>query len=265
MDLNLKGRVALITGSTRGLGKAIAESLAAEGADIIVNGRWSKTVGNTAYEIEHKFHHNINAHQFTCDVTNSKGIKEFFQKKMPQLGRLDILINNVGNIEKFGSFIELEDEDWLRCYDLTFMSAVRLIREALPFLTASGNGRIINISSLIAHQPGKNFPHYAPAKAALNNLTKYLAGTLGNSNITVNAICPSNIDRITNVKDRAKRDGISIEDAERKIHEEENKSPLGRVGSLEDVANLVAYLASDKAVFMTGHIYNVDGGITKGI
>lgn len=266
MDLGLKGRVALVTGSTRGLGKAIAEALAAEGADVIINGRRSKTVGNTAYEIEHKFNHGIHAYQCACDVTDLNRIKEFFHEKMPQIGRLDILVNNVGNIEKFGSFTELKDEDWLRCYNLTFMSAVRFIRESLPFLTASGNGRIINISSLIAHQPGKNFPQYAPAKAALNLLTKYLADNLGNRNILVNAICPTNVDWEKMSKDRAERDGISLQDAQKKIYEEEkNKSPLGRVGTLEDVANLAVYLASDKAIFLTGHIYNVDGGITKGV
>lgn len=269
MNLELKGRLALITGSTRGLGKAIAEALAAEGADIIVNGRWSKTVGNVAYEIEHKLNHNIHAYQCTCDATDPKKIREFFNEKMPQIGQLDILVNNVGNLEKFGSFFELEDEDWLRCYDLICMSTVRFTREAIPYLEKSGHGRIINVSSLSSHQPGNFFPNYSAAKAAMNNLTKHLANALGSKNILVNAICPSTLSSggwDQNIVDRSIRDGITIEQAEQLMRKEEDKkSPLGRMGSAEDVANLVAYLASDKANFLTGHIYDVDGGITRGI
>src|SRR3989344_3614930 len=242
MNLELKGRLALVTGSTRGLGKAIAMALAQEGAEVIINGRHEESVLKTMKEISNK--HRVTTWACPVDVTDGEAIKTFFRLgSVAAKGRLDILVNNVGNIEKFGSFTELKDEDWLRCYDLTFMSAVRFIREALPFLTASGNGRIINISSLISRQPGNFFPHYAPAKAALNNLTKYLANNLGNRNILVNAICPSNVDLENNIKNRSERDGISIEDA----------------------ANLVVYLSSDKANFLTGHIYNVDGGITKGL
>ena len=265
MELNLKGRLALVTGSTRGLGKAIAMSLAQEGVEVIINGRYEVSVIETMKKISDIYQ--VQTWACPVDVTDNKAIKTFFELgPIAAKGSLDILVNNVGNIERFGSFTDLEDEDWLRCYDLTFMSAVRFIRSALPFLTASGSGRIINISSLIAHQPGNNFPHYAPAKAALNNLTKYLAGILGNRNITVNAICPSNVDWQKNVEDRAKRDGISIRDAQVKILEvERGKSPLGTVGSPEDVANLAVYLSSSRADFLTGHIYNVDGGITRGI
>ena len=265
MNLELKGRLALVTGSTRGLGKAIAMALAQEGAEVIINGRHEESVLKTMKEISNK--HRVTTWACPVDVTDGEAIKTFFRLgSVAAKGRLDILVNNVGNIEKFGSFTELKDEDWLRCYDLTFMSAVRFTREALPFLTASGSGRIINISSLISHQPGNNFPHYAPAKAALNNLTKYLATILGMKKILVNAICPSNVDYTEMSEDRAKREHISTDEAWWKIFEEEkNKSPLGRAGSLEDVANLVVYLASDKAKFLTGHIYNVDGGITRGL
>ena len=269
MNLELKGRLALVTGSTRGLGKAIAEALAAEGADIIINGRWSKTVGNVAYEIEHKFGHNIHVYQCACDATDPKKIKEFFSGKMLQISHLDILVNNIGNLEKFGNFFELEDENWLRCYDLTCMSAVRFTREAIPYLERSGRGRIINISSLSSHQPGNFSPHYSAAKAAMNNLTKHLANVLGGKNILVNAVCPSTLSSggwAQNIIDRSRRDGITTEQAEQLMRNEDNKkSPLGRIGMAEDVANLVVYLASDKANFLTGHIFDIDGGITRGV
>jgi len=271
MDLGLKGKIALITGSTRGLGKAIAEALAAEGADIIVNGRWSKTLGNVAYEIEHRFNHNIQAFQCVCDVTDPNRIKEFFHEKMPQIGRLDILVNNVGNIETFGKFEDLNEDDWRKSFELTFMSAVRFVEASLPYLKISDQPRIINISSLSAHQPsfmGLN-PHYGMAKAAIVNLTKNLANDFGRYGITVNAVCPSTLSGggwEQNIKDRAERDKITAERAEAiMMAEESKKSPLNQMGGLKDAASLVVFLASANARFLTGHCYNVDGGITRSI
>lgn len=269
MDLNLKGRTALVTGSTRGLGRAIVEALAQEGANVIINGRWSKTVGETAYEIEHKFNHKIQVHQCVCDATNLAAIKRFFQEKMPQIGQMDILVNNVGHAEKFGGFFNLTDEDWVSCYDLVCMSTVRFIREAMPFLKISGRGKIINISSLSSHQPGNFNYHYVAAKAAINALTKQLVTILAKQNILINAICPSTLDGGSwkrNVSDRARRSNIPTEEAESIMRLEElQKSPLYQMGTLENVANMVVYLASDKANFQTGHIYDIDGGITKGL
>ncbi len=267
MDTNLKGRVALVTGSSHGLGKAIAEALASEGADIIVSGHHAAKVGNTAYEIENKF--GVLAYQFTGDATNSYRIRGLFREKMPLIGRLDILINNVGNIEKFGRFEDLTEEDWQRSFDLTFMSAVRFISVSLPYLKKSTQARIINIASLSAHQPSGLNPHYGMAKAGLINLTKNLSLDFGKYGITVNTVCPSTLAGggwYQNIQDRAMRDNISPEEAERLMRQQEiKKSPLGKMGKLEDVASHVVFLASSNAGFLTGHCYNVDGGITRSI
>lgn len=267
MDTNLKGRVALVTGSSRGLGKAIACKLAEERAEVIINGRNGSDVRNVADEIERKF--SVLAHQFTSDVTNPNGIRRFFREEIPRIGRLDILVNNVGNIEKFGSFEDLEDDDWFRSFDLGFMSAVRFIKASLPYLKNSDQARIINIASLSAHQPSGRNPHYSIAKAAMVNLTKSLANDFGKYGITVNTVCPSTLAGggwHQNIQDRAIRDNISPEEAERLMRQEEiKKSPLGKIGELEDVANQVICLASASAKFSTGHCYNVDGGITRSI
>lgn len=268
MDLSLKGRTALITGSTRGLGRAITEALAQEGVNVIINGRWDKTVAETAYEIEHKFDHKIRAYQCVCDTTNLEAVKTFFEKQI-LVSKLDILVNNVGHAEKFGGFFDLTDEDWFDCFDLVCMSTVRLIREAIPFLRASGRGRIINISSLSSHQPGNFNHHYVCAKATINILTKQLAPFLAKYNILINAICPSTLGGGSwkrNVADRARRSNISLEEAESIMRLEElQKSPLYQIGTLANVADMVVYLASDRANFQTGHIYDIDGGITKGL
>lgn len=272
MDLKLAGKFALVTGSTRGLGKAIAMALAEEGADLVINGRWSKTVGDTAHEIEREFGHNIQAHQCVCDATDSQKIKEFFREKMPLFGdKLDILVNNVGNIEKFGKFEDLNEEDWQRSFNLTYMSAVRFIYASLPHLKKSDQARIINISSLSGHQPsfiGLN-PHYGMAKAGMLNLTKNLANDFGRYGITVNTICPGTLAGggwEQNIKNRAERENLTAEEAEKIMRQEESrKSPLGKMGALKDVADLVVFLSSSKASFLTGHCYNIDGGITRSV
>lgn len=268
MDLDLKGKLALVTGSTGGLGKVIAMTLAKEGADIIINGRSKESVQKTMKEISDKYH--VRTSACLVDARDGKAIKKFFKSSpIKARGSLDILVNNVGHVEKFGRFTDLTDEDWLHCYELVCMSTVRFTREALPYLEKSVQGRVINISSLASHQPGNFNHHYNAAKAAVNTLTKQLALTLGNKNILVNAICPSTLDGGSwerNVKDRAARQGLSYQKTEQIMRREEfKKSPLGRMGTLEDVADMVAYLASDKAGFQTGHIYDIDGGITRGI
>lgn len=266
MNTNLNGRVALVTGSSRGLGRAIAEALAAEKVQVIINGRDPSQVNKTAREIEDKF--KISIHQFVGDATKTEEIDYFFNNKMP-VTRLDVLVNNVGNLETSGLFFELKDEDWFEAFDLSFMSMIRFSRAAYPYLKKSGHGRIINISSLPAHQPGKANPHYAAAKGALLPVSKMLATEFAKDNILVNVICPSTLHGggwYENVKKRAKRYKISeVEAEEQMLKNESAKSPLGRLGTLEEVANQVVFLASDCSGFVTGQCINVDGGITKSI
>lgn len=267
MDLNLKGRLALVTGSSRGLGKAIAMALAMEGADVIINGRNREKLNQTALEIGLKS--NTNIHNCCVDTTKVDEINKFFEENSRWLTKLDILVNNTGNLEKFGLFFDLKDEDWLKQYELTCLSVVRFSRIAYPYLKDSGHGRIINIGSLPAHQPGVANHHYAAAKAALLPLTKMMANQFAKDNILVNIICPSTLlggGWVENVKRKAERDNISAIRAEEiMLKEESSKSPLGRIGQLDDVANLVTFLASDLANFMTGQCLNVDGGITRSI
>lgn len=267
MDLDLKGLTALVTGSSHGLGKAIAKTLAAEGADVIINGRNRDNLNRVALEIGWQSH--VNIHNCCVDATDTREVKKFFRDSRSWLGKLDILVNNVGNLETFGNFMDLDDNAWLRSYELTFMSMVRFTREAIPLLKMAAGASIINIGSLVSHQPGKFNHHYVAAKAAMLAVSKQLANELGDSGIRVNVICPSTIKDggwFENVKDKARRMNISESEAEQIMESEtKDKSPLKRIGYAEDVADLVAYLASSKAKFLTGHCYNIDGGITRSI
>lgn len=267
MNLGLEGRTALITGSSRGIGRAIAIGLAQEGANVVICGRNY----NELLALEEKIigEYNVVVGSYEVDATNPESIEKMFQGVERDIGSIDILVNNIGNLEKSGGFDDLEDDDWIRMYDLGFMSAVRFTRTVLPWLKRSDQARIVNIASIPAHQPGSFNPHYSTTKAALLNLTKHLANNLAKDSILVNAICPSTImggGWDTNVKNRANKMGIPVHEAEElMLKEEQAKSPLGKIGQLDDVANLAVFLASDKVKFLTGHCYNVDGGITRSI
>jgi len=266
MERSIHKRTALVTGGGRGLGKAIAVELAKSGADVILLGRDEKTLSETKIEIQEL---GVRVFSFGIDVTDAKKVKEVFSEIAKEPGNLDIVVNNVGGAEPFGGFESLRDEDWQSAFEINFLSAVWVSREALPLLRKSKAARLINISSVPAHQPGFFNPHYSAAKAALLNLSKHLANVLARDQILVNTICPSTLKGggwEKNIKDRATRDRTSVEEASASMEREESaKSPLGRIGTPEDVAALVTFLVSDQANFITGHCFNVDGGITRSI
>lgn len=250
-NLSKKKRVALVTGGGHGLGKEIALSLIKEGIEVIVCGRNKKYVENS------------------FDATNPSEVAEFFKKVITKIGRLDILVNQIGGVKKFGNFLDLTNADWQEAWNLNFMTAVNFSRESIPWLKKSKMGRIINISTIPAHQPGQFNPHYSAAKAALLNLSKYLSNFLAKDNILVNTICPGTLfggSWSEKVRDKFQRLNISINKAEILLRqEEEKKVPLGRICQLKDVADLVVFLASDKANFITGTCINIDGGVVKSI
>lgn len=265
MDLRLQNRTALITGASHGIGKAIAQAFAREGAGVVMCARNKVHLMNAW--IDMKSYAGVTVYGVQVDVTKPEEVTRLFANWM--YGGPDILVNNVGGAEQFGDFFSLSDEDWHRAYELNFMSVVHMCREAIPWLKKSDCARIINISSLPAHQPGRFNPHYSAAKAAVENLTKYLGNFLAEDNILVNAVAPSTIKGggwERNVVDRALRDGIFAEEAEKRMETEESKkSPLGRIGTLEDVANTVLFLASPLNNYITGSVIDVDGGIRRGV
>lgn len=266
MDYRMQGRIALVTGASHGIGKAIAWALVREGVEVILVARRKDPLDDLRIEIQKI---GGKAHPALADVAKQGDIERVFKEAVGNVGRLDILVNNAGGAEPFGSFFDLSDEDWERTWKLNFMSMVWCSREAIPFLKKSDAGRIVNISAVPGRQPGAFNPHYSAAKAAMLNFSKHLANILGKDNILVNSICPSTLrgggwER--NVADRAAREGISREQAEKIMEEEEGKkTPLGRIGTPEDVANLAVFLASSLNTFITGSAISVDGGTMRSI
>ncbi len=264
----LQDRVALITGSSSGVGADIARELASQGASIIVNGRHRRKVSDMQYELERTY--GVSTHSCVADGTNDESVRSALSYIFPdKLDHLDILVNNVGGLEKFGSFFDLTDEDWLRSYELNCMSAVRFSRYTVPWLQKSKFPRIINISSLSTRQVGNFNPHYGCSKVALDFFAKYLARQLAPWQILVNTIGTSTLDAgewEQNIQDRATKLNINFQEAATIMRkEEEAKSPLGRMASSQGIAKLAAFLASDENQFISGASIPHDGATTRTI
>ena len=267
MDLGLKGRVALVTGSSGGIGMEIAWKLTGEGARVIIHGRDPAKVFSTAVKIYKET--GTMAYQCVADVTQPDQIKEWFETEMPKIGRLDILVNNIGGIAGIKRFEEITDEEWYDSFTFNFMSAVRFTRLALPYLKESNQARIINLGTESVLQPGCNSPQYSAPKTALVNLSTSLATSLAEDNILVNTVCPSTIRGGSwqrKVEDIADTEYLSLEAAEKKLEKlARAKVPLNRVGAMTEVADLVVFLASKQASYITGETIFVDGGTKRSI
>ena len=264
MDLALKGKVALITAASQGIGRAIALTFAREGARIVICARGRKALEAVAAEAAQL---GTEPMVLTCDVTDPVQVRQVMEQVRERYDRLDVLVNNAGGAGRFAPFLELTDEDWRQAWEFNLMSMVWFIRAAIPMMRQAGGGRVINISSTAGRQPGANAPHYAAAKASMINLNKYLSNALAPDQILVNCITPGPIWSASwegSAREKSQELGISYEEAERRVRAgDEDKIPLKRLGHPEEVSALAAFLASDRASFLTGACIQVDGGKIK--
>jgi 3-oxoacyl-[acyl-carrier protein] reductase len=261
MNLNLKDRIALVTGGSRGIGAEIVRRLAQEGVKVVFCARTSTAM--TALEGE------VRARGGDClaipvNVFDPAALQAAVHTAATHWGGLDILVNNVGGALRFGGFEDLNDEDWYRAFEFNVMSTVRFTRAALPYLRNSSHRRVINISSISAQQPGFYNPHYAITKAAVVNLSKYLANILAKEKILVNTVCPGPVHSESwesNILGVASQRNIPVEEARNTVEKEEAaKIPLGAVGEPEQIAIIVALLASPASDWTTGSCFHVNGG-----
>ena len=257
----LEGRVALVTGGSKGIGKAIAASFASEGAKVMVAARGSAALESTAKE--------LSVLSVVTDVRNPKDVERAVEFTVERFGRIDILVNNAGGADHIAEFSGLTKEDWFDAFELNLMSVVYSVQHALPHLKKSGHGRIINIASISGVEPGLLVPHYSAAKAGVINLTKHLANVFAADGILVNVICPAQVhsdSRNQLAEHVARTKGIPLSEAIADIDVQgAARIPLGRIGEPNDVAGLVTFLASDKASWITGACFHVDGGKCRGI
>jgi NAD(P)-dependent dehydrogenase (short-subunit alcohol dehydrogenase family) len=262
MDFKLRGKRALVTGSTQGIGFAIAQGLAREGAAVVVNGRSEAKVSETAKRIGAETKASVTG------IAGDVGSAAEVNRLLAQLGPVDILINNAGIFEP-KPFLEIPDSDWIRFFEVNVMSGVRLSRALLPHMLKQNWGRIIFISS----ESGLNIPaemvHYGMTKTAQLALSRGIAESIAGSGVTVNAVLPG--PTLTEgvsafVESLAKDRGISVKEMEVEMIKSLRPSSLiKRWATPEEVANPVVYLCSEAASATTGAAVRVDGGVVRSI
>ena len=260
MDLQLKDKLALVSGSTAGIGLAIATTLAQEGARVIVNGRSQQAVDKALAQV--KAQTGADALGFAGDLSQA-GTANELARRYPDV---EILINNLGIFEP-KPFEEIPDEDWLRFFDVNVLSGVRLARLFLPSMKRANWGRIIFISSESGLQIPAEMVHYGVTKTAQIAVARGIAESVAGTGITVNSVLPGPT-RSRGVGDfvesLAKADGKSVEQVEREFFEQVRPTSLiKRFESTEEIASLVAYVASPLASGTTGAALRADGGVVK--
>ncbi len=264
MELGLADKIALVTGSSSGIGRAVALTLAGEGASVVVTGRDKARIEAVAGEVKAC---GVSVLSLTVDLARDSDVRRMIEAAADHFGRIDILVNNAGT-SLMRDPMCLPDEEFRLEMEVMFYSVVRASMLAVPYMRLGGWGRIINISSVYGKQPGGMFD-YDTIKAAVNMFTKDLANYLAKDNILVNAVCPGPIR--TPIWERPGGGGdqlgkvMGMSGREAMDWVAKTQLPVGHFGDPQDVANMVVFLASDRAKNITGQAINVDGGMVKAI
>ncbi|SDN06226.1 3-oxoacyl-[acyl-carrier protein] reductase [Fictibacillus solisalsi] len=263
MDLRLSGKKALVTGSTSGIGKAMAKELAKEGAEVIINGRREETVEGTIAEIQ-GLHPDAVLSQAVADL----GTEEGCEKILSQYPEIDILINNLGIFEP-KEYFDIPDEDWFRFFEVNIMSGVRLSRRYLKQMIEKKEGRVIFIASEAAVMPSQEMAHYSATKTMQLSLSRSLAELTTGTNVTVNTIMPGSTltEGVEEMLNQLYPDqSLSLEEAEKKFMQENRPtSIIQRLIRPEEIAQLAVFLSSPLSSAINGAAYRVDGGLVRSV
>jgi 3-oxoacyl-[acyl-carrier protein] reductase len=262
MDLGLKGKVALVAGASQGMGRATALGFAREGAKVAICARGEAALNEAAEMIRKQTGGVVLA--MVADMAKAEDIKKFVNQSAEHFGRLDIIVNNAGGPPP-GEFLKFTDEDWNNAYNLSFMSTMRMTREAVPHMQKAGGGRVINITSYSVKEPITGLVLSNAVRSAVIGLAKTLSRELAQDNILINNICPGRIDteRAQKLnKARADRAGRPVEEINKEMAAE---VPLGRYGTAEEAADVIVFLGSERASYVTGTTIQIDGGLIRGI
>jgi 3-oxoacyl-[acyl-carrier protein] reductase len=262
MDLGLKDKVVLITGASKGIGKALAVNFAKEKAKIAICSRNLENLKQVAKTIEENTGSVILPVQ--TNLERYEDIKNLAKKTLDKFGRIDILVNNTGGPPPI-KFIDTTEKQWQKAVDQLLMSIIHCCYEVVPIMKNQGWGRIINMTSIAAKQPIDNLILSNTIRSGIHGLTKTLSNELAEFGITVNAVCPgfTLTERVVELaKANALKSGKKYEEI---IKQWEEQIPIGRLANTNEIAYMVLFYASDKASYITGNITQVDGGFIKSI
>lgn len=262
MDLGLRGKVAWVAAASQGMGRATAAVFAREGCKVAICARTAGPLEATADALRKETGAEVIG--IAADVSRSDGVRSFLDGATKAFGGVDILVANAGGPPS-GAFVDLPEEQWTKAYELTLLSAVRLVRGCVPSMASRGGGSIVAVTSISVKQPLEHLALSNTMRAAVVGLVKTLARELAKDRIRVNAVAPGWIATERSVelnRVRAEREGRTLDDVMADVTRE---IPLGRFGRPEEVADLIAYLASDRAAYLTGNVIQIDGGLYRGV
>ncbi|MBU6191092.1 MAG: SDR family oxidoreductase, partial [Betaproteobacteria bacterium] len=257
MDLNLRDKVAIVGGASMGIGLGIASRLAAEGTRLMIFARREPALKEAAEGLQRQ--HGVAVEWCTADIRDRDDSSRIVQRAVERFGRLDILVNNDG-APPLGDIESFDDTAWQKAVEQNLFSVIRMVRAALPHLKAQG-GSILNISAISAIQPIAGFGLSVATWSGLIGYAKTLSLELARHRINVNTICPGYIDttRLQKVFAAGGQDPLAMR---KKL---EDEVPMGRIGSVEDIANMVALLVSPAGAYVTGCSIPIDGGLFRGL
>jgi len=257
MDLGIRNRVAMVAAASKGLGRAIAEALAAEGCRLSICSRSLETLEPVRAGLGE------DALAVTCDVSNAGDLRRWYDETVARFGQVDILVTNTGG-PPAAPFLKLSEEQWRSGIDSTLMNVIRLCNLVLPAMQERKWGRIVHLTSFVAKQPVELLTVSSTLRAGLSALTKTLADQVARDGITVNAVLPGHFltDRQRHLAEiRAEEQGITPDEY---LEKSEKVIPMGRFGNPPEMGDLVAFLCSERASYVTGASLQIDGGLYRG-
>jgi 3-oxoacyl-[acyl-carrier protein] reductase len=267
VDLGLKGRACVVTGASRGIGRATARILCAEGADVLLIARSEEALIEAADDCAAAGEQaGGSAESLVADVTDASSAERIVGEATDRLGQVDVLVNNAGTARR-RPFDEVPDQDWYAAWELNVMAPMRLMRAAVPGMRERGWGRIVNVSSSSGKRPSAATPEYSVAKAAELSLSRLFADRYAADGVLINAICPGAVKSELWTEEGGLLDQViemeGLSSREEALEAAAAGRPIGRIAEVSEVAGAIAFLCSEHASYTSGAAWSVDGGVVQ--